>query len=368
MEALGGGTQRHLIDLVRHVPGFQHVVAVPTWHAGTPTTAAIDALKASGARVEPVELGRSFRPLTNVRSLWQVRAIVRRERPALVHGHSSIGGAVARLACAGLPVPVAYTPNGIVTRSWERAIERLLRKRTGCFIAVSPSEGELALRLGLCSPANLVVIPNGIDLNPPAPLVPSLRDRLGIDAAVPLVGCVGRLTRQKAPEVYVSMCREVASSVPAAHFVLVGSGPLERELAGWVAADGLGDRFQHVRLLPGLAGSLGEMDVCVLPSRFEGGPYTPLECMRAGTPVVVTDAVGNRDVVEHDVTGLRAPVDDVPGLAAAVPALLTDPERARRLAAAAFERLPAFDVKVMGAATAATYQRLVRGAIGDHLG
>src|SRR5205085_154894 len=118
------------------------------------------------------------------------------------------------------------TPHGLSRARWATALERMLRGRVDRFIAVSPSERDFAVRRALVSPERVVVIPNGIELAPPRAPAQSLRDLLDVPGDVPLVGCVARLTWQKAPEVYVAAAGLVARHLPQARFVLIGSGPL----------------------------------------------------------------------------------------------------------------------------------------------
>jgi len=263
------------------------------------------------------------------------------------------------VAARGRPVPVVYTPNGLSRARWATAVERMLGSRIDRFIAVSASERDFAVRHAVVAPERIVVIPNGIELTPPEPPGRSLRDHLGLAADVPLVGSCARLTWQKAPEVYVAAAAIVARTQPAAHFVLIGDGPMRGSIEEAIEQAGLSGRFH---LLPGLDradAALAELDVYALPSRFEGGPYTPLEAMRAGTPVIVTDAAGNRDTVRHNTTGLVVPRDDPAGLAAAIAAVLEDRVLRERLIAGARAALPAFDVERMAAATGEVYSELV---------
>jgi glycosyltransferase involved in cell wall biosynthesis len=141
--------------------------------------------------------------------------------------------------------------------------------------------------------------------------------------------------------------------------VLIGSGLHEDRVRAELEVARLGDRFHWLNGLPEAAAAFGELDLYVLPSRFEGGPYTPLESMRAGTPVVLSDVAGNRDTVEHGVTGLLVPVDDPGRLALAIGELLSDPRRRAAFAAAGTERLRTlFDVREMAAQTARVYERV----------
>lgn len=360
-ECFATGTERHLLDLVRHLDGFEHVLAIPSHHHGKSTADAAALAEEAGARVERVEMNRSTAPQCHALSLLALRRLVRRLRPELVHGHSSIGGAMARLATAGTPVPVVYTPHAVSRAWWAIAAERLLRARTDRVIAVSESERDYIVAHRMAGEDQVAVIPNGIDLTPPPPLSEPLRSRLGIAADAPLFGCAGRLVWQKAPDVFVSACAIVSDRLPGAHFVLIGSGPLKAQIDAMIARAGIGDRFHLIETLPNAAAAFGELDVYALPSRFEGGPYTPIEAMRAGTPVVVSNVPGNRDVVKHWETGLVVPQDEPYALASAMLTIVNDPALRQRLVERARQSLHRFEVGRMATATAAVYQELCGG-------
>ncbi|HEY1593556.1 MAG TPA: glycosyltransferase family 4 protein [Solirubrobacteraceae bacterium] len=359
LEAFAGGTERHLLDLVAHVEDAEHVIAVPSVHLGRPTIDAIVRAREIGATVELVEMTRSPAPHRNAAAITSMRSLIRRYRPDVVHGHSSLGGAISRLSATGTQVPVAYTPNGLSRATWALTAERYLRSRTDWLIAVSEGEAEFAAGKRLAPPDRISVIRNGIDLEPLAPLRPSLRARLGVAETTPLVGCLGRLTWQKAPEIYAAACGIAARRIPDAHYLLIGSGLHEDLVRAELESAGLGDRFHWLDALPGAAAAFAELDLYVLPSRFEGGPYTPLEAMRARTATVLTDVAGNSDSVEHGVTGLLVPVDEPEPLADAIVELIRDPARRAAFAAAGEERLRMlFDVREMAEQTAEVYQRL----------
>jgi glycosyltransferase involved in cell wall biosynthesis len=365
LEALEGGTARHVVDLVRTVAGTRHAVAIPPERRGGLTDRRAEGdLRAAGADVRLVPMHRTPWAPTNATALARVRRLVRTLRPDVVHGHSSVGGVLARLAVAGTGVACAYTPNGIAHVRLARIVERRLRPLTDRFVAVSPSEGELAVALGLIHADHLVVIPNGVALEPPPPV--GLRDRLGVPPGAPLVGSIARLVPQKAPEDLVAAALAVAAAVPEAHVVLIGDGPQARAVDAAVAASGVAGRVHRIAELPGAAGALPELDVFFLASRFEGAPYAPLEAMRAGVPVVLTDVVGSRDAVEPGTSGLLVPVGRPDALADAVVGLLRDPDRRRTIGAAGAARLRArFDVRAMGRSLEALYTSLAGDATSD---
>ena len=359
LEALEGGTSRHLIDVVSNATGTDHVVVVPQRRIGGLTDeTAIERLRAAGADVRLLAMRRTPWSPANAAALGRLRGLIRRVRPDVVHGHSSIGGLLARLAATNTGIPTVYTPNGITQVKAGIAVERLLRSRTDVLVAVSSSEADLALQLRLVGRRRVLVIPNGIELDPPAaPL--DLRARLGLAPSTPLVGTIARLVPQKAPEDFVEACATVARAMPDARFVLIGAGELEVEVDAAVERLGLASSFSRIPALPGAAGVLGQLDVFALSSRFEGGPYSPLEAMRAGTAVVLTAVVGSRDTVEDGVSGLVVPAGRPELLGAAIVGLLRDRGRREAMAVAGRARVAArFDVSAMGAALDALYDEL----------
>jgi glycosyltransferase involved in cell wall biosynthesis len=359
VEAIEGGLARHVAQVVHHVPA-EHHVALPSQRIGGFTdSTAVATMVAAGAHLHLTAMRRSPANVRNAAAIARVRGLIRTLRPDVVHGHSSIGGAAARLAAVGTGIPRVYTPNGLLTSPGALAIERRLGRLTEAFVAVSESEAEFAERRRLAPPNRILVIPNGIELDDPGPPVIDLRARLGIDVCTPLVGTVSRLAHQKAPEVFVRACGRLAPAFPDTRFVLVGEGPLARLVAAEIAQTGLDGRMLHLRGVHGAPTLMGQFDVFVLASRYEGGPYAPLEAMRTGTPVVVTDVIGSRDTVEDGRSGLVVPPDDPDALAAAVARLLAEPDLRRRLAEGGRARLAhRFDVRRMADRLGILYQTL----------
>ncbi len=364
LEALETGCARHLVDLVRHTAGVGHEVVVPARRVGGVTdVAAPGHIEAAGGVVHVVDMRRSPASPRNAVGLSRLRALARRRRPDVVHGHSSIGGVLARMAALGSPAARVYTPNGLAAGRGPTVVERGLGRMTDRLVAVSPSEHDEVLRRRLVPPERLAMIPNGIDLEPPARR--DLRAMIGVGAGVALVGTMGRLSPQKDPAVVVEAFGLLGAARPGTHFVVVGDGPLAVRFERDVARAGLGGRLHWIRELPEAARYLHDLDVFVLASRFEGGPYAPLEAMRAGVAVVLTDVVGSRDVVDHGTSGLLVPAGDAAAMAASVGDLLDDVGRRRSLVAAAGRRLrQRFDVVAMGVAHRALYEELARGRIG----
>lgn len=373
LEAVRGGTSRHVLDVVRHTPGIDHMVAValPGGDGGSGAaydSDALEAMTAAGAQVVGMSMRRTPWQPANAAAVSRLRRLLVSSSVQVVHGHSSVGGALARLAAVGTGIPAVYTANGLAGGRPYLTVERALGRLTDRWIAVSTSEARLAEIRGVARPGRLTVIPNGIDLEA-SPPGEDLRQRLGLDADTPLVGTVARLVAQKAPERFARVAAEVATRLPDPHFLLIGMGPRQRLVDEEVERADLGSRWHQIDHHPDAASVLGQLDVFALVSDFEGAPYTPLEAMRAGVPVVLSDVVGNCDAVKDRISGFLRPPSDIPGLAADIGALLTDEDLRRRLVGNARERLRRhFDVAVMGRKLADLYLELANANTGSDAG
>jgi glycosyltransferase involved in cell wall biosynthesis len=336
---------------------------VPDHRVGAvPDRLALPALEQAGAAVHIVEMRRMPLHLMNWRAAAQLTQLVRGLRPAVIHGHSAIGGALARTVPAGKQVRRVYTPNGLNQNPHVLRIERRLLQRTDRVVAVSASEGQLMREVGIADDTRLTVIPNAIELNQPSSDI-DLRAMLGLAPDTLLVGTLARLLPQKAPERFVECCRLVARQRPDVHFLLIGDGPLAPQVDALAAAPELSSRFTRIAELQGAAPALPQLDVFVLLSRFEGGPYAPMEAMRGGTPPVLSDAVGNVDVLGDDLSDLLVP-DGEPARAAEIVLHLLDNELYRELMSltAKSRVVEEFDVRAMGRNYTRFYTELVAGA------
>lgn len=360
LEAIFGGTATHLCDLVSVTRDVDHIVVVPSQRFGHRTDElAVAMLREAGAEVHVIDMRRTPTHVDNLIAFFKLARLIRKSRPDVVHGHSSIGGALGRAAALVRPgTPTVWTPNGVLMSRPVLMIERLLARITSTTIAVSPSEEELIHSARLDKAAEVVTIANGIDLET-APEQIDLRAYLGIPDGVPVVGCVSRLVPQKAPLDFVACCRAIHAARPDTHFILVGDGELQSDVEAAVADWEHGGNFHHVPYMPGASRAIGSFDVFVMLSRYEGAPYAPLEAMRAGVPVVLTDVVGSRDAVEPGATGFLVAPGDVEAAARATVQLIDSPEDRSTMAKAGYLRLYGlFDREIMGASLSDLYHRL----------
>jgi glycosyltransferase involved in cell wall biosynthesis len=136
---------------------------------------------------------------------------------------------------------------------------------------------------------------------------------------------------------------------------------MEAEVRALAQSLGIADRIDFLGHRADARSLIAACDIFLLTSAFEGLPYSVIEALASAVPVVATDVVGTRDLIQHEHTGLLAPTGDDAALAHYVLQLLSEPARARRLAAAGqADVLARFSIQAMVQQTAALYQSLLR--------
>ena len=159
---------------------------------------------------------------------------------------------------------------------------------------------------------------------------------LGIATQGAVVGWVGRLSREKAPDVALRVTATMGHS--SATLSMVGTGAMDEELNALAGSLGVGDRVRLHGYVKDVARYLPAFDALLITSWTEGTPIVLLEAMAAGVPVVTTAVGGIPDVVGKGEAWL-APAGDVAALAAGLDEVLAHPVAAAGRAAAARRRL-----------------------------
>lgn len=287
-------------------------------------------------------LGRSPKPLDDLRALVSLVRLLRRERPDVVHTHMAKAGVLGRIAAFVARVPVRiHTFHGHLLHGYFGALatrvvvatERLMRLVTTHSVVVGSSVHRDLVEAGVVDARRSSVINPGVE-----PFV--LADRsearrtLGLPVDVDVVMYVGRLAQIKRPDRFLDLADDLAAHRGAV-FALVGDGPLGDECRARTARTPNAVALGWQRDLGTL---LAAADVVVLCSDNEGVPLLLIEAALAGRPVVTTDVGAVRDVVRDGETGVLVPAGDRAALASAVRSLLADPEMRARLGAAARDR------------------------------
>lgn len=229
----------------------------------------------------------------NPKCYIDLRRIYDEEKPDIVHLHSSASGFVGRWALPCGKVQTFYTPHGFsflagngggLKRFVFHAIEWLSAKRPATIVACSPGEYKEARKLSKRS----TYVNNGVKVG--QEVVRSEGHEVG---GRPKVCTIGRILQQKNPALF----NEIAEMLPDVDFTWIGEGELKILLtAKNITVTGWLEREESQRLTR-------ESDIFILTSLWEGLPLSLLEAMAAEKVCIVTDVIGNRDVIENGVNG-----------------------------------------------------------------
>jgi glycosyltransferase involved in cell wall biosynthesis len=220
------------------------------------------------------------------------------------------------------------------------ALERRLGLITSQFLAVGSSVAAEAIRLGIARPDNIRAIPSVIDSGIPVATEAGraeARRRIGVPAGVKLVGTVGRLDYQKAPQDMLAALALLRRD--DVWLAWVGGGPLARQTQSLVERKGLSGRVLLLGERNDVPQLLAGFDVFAMSSLYEGIPCALIEAMTCGIPVVATAVNSVPEVVAPGATGLLALPNDPTSLARALSYVLDHPGHAMRMAAAGVTQL-----------------------------
>jgi glycosyltransferase involved in cell wall biosynthesis len=352
-ETLHAGVGRHVAETIEELAGRGHEIHLLYSPLRSDRRFLRTLANLENVYCQQVTMHRAL-GLGDFASFREIRKYVRQHGPFdIIHGHSSKGGGYARLLKPFSRSALIYSPHAFVTRSpvlgrSKRALysvlEWILAGLTDRVICTSIDEREHASRLGL-SPARLSVVTNGSSVSA-APAREAIRKELGIDAGRVVIGFIGRMEDQKAPERAVQIARQLLPELPELMFLMIGDGPKRPALEEGMRGTGFADRIRWLGAVDARA-YLAGMDVFLLPSLYEGFAYALLEALYAGLPIVSTPVGGVQECVMPGRNGFIVPHQPLDAMVLAIRRLATDGEIRRSMAEASREHSTNFSVALM---------------------
>jgi glycosyltransferase involved in cell wall biosynthesis len=277
--------------------------------------------------------GRSY-----VREYRLLSQLVAQLRPAVVHTHGYRSDLIGGLAARAHRVRAVSTVHGFTgggrKNQLNEWVQQLALRRADAVIAVSR---QIVARLGNAGvdPARLRWIPNGFATSEEPLARSNARHLLGIPENERVIGWVGRLSREKGPDV---MLDAFAQCDPSWRLSMVGDGPERDRLHKQASALGISERIIWHGLVPKAGTLLKAFDVFVLSSRTEGTPIALLEAMHAGVPIVATRVGGVPDIVT-DAHAIVVPTEQPAAIAQALAEIERAPIAAKKRCDRARERV-----------------------------
>ena len=318
-----------------------------------------------GGKAEPdrlitaERLGRDINPLGDLAAFFELRALLKKIKPEVVHTHSSKAGILGRLAAAAAGVPVViHTFHGFGFHPAQSPLKRiffiLLEKFCAVFsdalVFVSSANMRTAREAGIGSPEKYRLIRSGVKLGS----YPAKIDRAAKRAALGLlpedvvVLSIGNAKPQKNPRHFLEAAARLAPRHPGARFVFAGGGEQLEELRAETLARGLEKSCLFLGWREDSGELLAASDIFALTSLWEGLPRSLVEAFKTGLPAVCYRTDGVSDILRDGENGFCLPMGDLDAFCAALDRLLGDAGlRARMARTAAATDLSGFDIDLM---------------------
>lgn len=249
-----------------------------------------------------------------------------------------------------------------------RLIDRWLARRTDRIVANCHSVRDVYLRRLDLPPQRILVIPNGLQLQPADDDARAqLRAKEGLPDDALVFVTAGRLERNKAVDDLLRAFARLLTEVPQGYLIVLGGGPELAALAALADRLGVAERVIFLGQVADVAEVLDGADVFVFASLYEGLPNAVLEAMSAGLPVVTTAVGGIPEVVSDGETGFLVPTRRPEELAERMLRLARDGDLRRRLGGAARERVGEFTMERMVRSYEELYDGLLSGQLDREL-
>ena len=285
------------------------------------------------------EIQREVAPLYDAKSIRRLTAIMREERPHILHTHTAKAGALARAAAlvAGRARPpiIVHTFHGHVLKGYFgagrtaffRQVERNLARASDVLVAVSPEVRDELVESRIAPRDKFTVIRLGIPLDErlgDATADLDYRSLYGIPEHAFVVGWVGRMTGVKDARAVLEIARATRARGIDAVLCMVGDGPDRERLEQHAHDLGIARSTFFVGYQEDIAGYYRLFDAFLLPSLNEGTPVSAIEALASATPVVATRVGGIPDVVRDGLDGFLVEPGDTDAAAERLAELATD--------------------------------------------
>lgn len=301
-------------------------------------------------KVFDVPFSRSPKSTDNIKAYKQLKEIIDNGQYDVIHCNTPMGGIVTRLAArvarkAG--TKVYYTAHGFhfyqgaPKKNWMiyYPIEKCMARLTDKLITITAEDYKLASSKFACQVEHMHGV--GVDENRYYPVNENekrrLRKEMGYEEEQKLLLCVGELLPNKNQKMAIQMMRTVIQHYPNSVLLIAGNGPEKSNLEKEIAFCQLQNNVRLLGYCTNLQDYQQIVDVLVSCSKREGLPLNIVEAMLSGTPVVVSNNRGHRELIQEGKNGYMVSVDDVEMMAEKCIELMRDEERHTKFALTARE-------------------------------
>lgn len=333
-----GGVARYLQMLFKYMDRdkYEQILIYPTEHKNEQEKF-IDFVD----NIEFVDMCREINPIKDFKSIVEINRLIKKYNPDLIYVQSSKGGAIGRIANLLEDKPIVYNAHGWafnmkVSKLKRRIyvfIERVLASVTDSIIAISDEEKNSAISNKICSEEKIKVILNGIDIeeydnSKISELEVKSKYNIPFDSRV--FGMVGRISEQKAPDIFIRVASEINKKLPNSFFIIVGDGEDKANIELLIDELGIKDKTLITGWVDNIYEYISTFDIAMLLSRWEGFGLAIAEYMIANKPIIATNVDSIPILVENEINGLLVSVDNVDEVVEAVFKIINDSELANK--------------------------------------
>jgi len=240
-----------------------------------------------------------------------------------------------------------------------RAVVR--RVNTTHIIVAERAQHDFIARFGFLDTHQVKVVLNGVSLSQADDARGRTRARWGVTPDETVIGSVGRLEAQKAPDIALEIIAGLVSKRLPIRYIWIGDGPQRTAFQRQAHALGIASYVHLDGWRDDVTSCLQGLDIFLMPSRFEGMPLALLEAMGAGLCCCVSDVGGMGEAIHHGLNGFLCAPSDVPKWCEEIEAIAVNPtlrvevgHRARDFAH------KHFSVDSMASSTIAVYRDVIR--------
>lgn len=316
-ESTGGGVRKNLLDLLMNINmnKFDVYFIYSDIRADDIFIKSLSKLRSRGIKLYKVPMERNIKLLKDIKSFLKISKIIRNIKPDVVHCHSSKAGALGRIAAFINRISsIIYTPHAYIMQNPNLSsikkkifalIEKWLNIITSKTINVSTGERDFAIEHGLGKKEKFKVIYNGIKQEHIDNKIISLKkSQLGFNEEDCIIGTTARMDEQKDPFTFIKIACNILTQYPNVKFVYLGDGKFKHDIENLIKISG---REENIKLL-GFRSDADEIvsvfDIYINTSLYEGMPYSIIEALARGKPILATNVIGNNEVVINDFNGL----------------------------------------------------------------
>lgn len=293
VEAFGGGVFTYLVNLTNELCDEYDIYIAYGLRKQTPK----DFKKYFDKRIHLIKVQNYQRSISlshDTKALLEMKRIANKVKPDIIHLNSSKAGIIGRFLFRNSNVPVFYTPHGYSflmanisnkKKFFYKSLEKLFAFKNIETIACSKGEYEITKELT----SNCTYVDNGVNLK--------VFDEIKLDHQTDMnhlkIATLGRISLQKNPTLF----NKIALAFPNIEFLWIGDGNLRNKLtASNITITGWVDSKTALRYM-------NDVDIFLLTSLWEGLPMALLEAMYMKKLCIVSEVIGNKDVIKNERNG-----------------------------------------------------------------